>query len=101
MQFTDESLDKIEKVFNYPLAQWQRDFLLSMSGNSDKYVRFGRGNSGRHNGVMLCLVLHLLLGNAKEPIMIQDFDPILFEHYIKPIYNKLVEAGYETNLKEE
>lgn len=98
MKIDENTIEQIEKVFDYRLAQWQRDFLLGVTGTRGSLL-MPRG--GRHNGLIFCVILHILLGDREEPVYVKDFDPPLFKHYIKPINDKLVEAGVKTNLVEE
>lgn len=102
MKFTNESVDDLERVFNVKLAQWQRDFLIGMpEDRKTMNPMFGRGTANRHNATMFCLVLHILLGdrNDNRPVCVMDFDPVLFNQYIKPVNDKLIAAGIKTNME--
>lgn len=97
----DEMISKIEQVFGFPLNDWQKEFIKSVSSVHEEsstkppYVIFPRG--GRTNGRMLALSLGLLLGDLKEPLDLNDLG-IFTAECVLAVNEKLVAAGIKTNL---
>jgi hypothetical protein len=99
MKITDSTLEKIEKIFGYPLYDWQKEYLRGIT-NERPY--------GRCNGKTFAYCIRLLLED-REKIPLRDIKKYKDEMhgsqytrwfcgYLIDINKILIGNGFETNL---
>lgn len=99
-KITEETIQKIEQIFGFPLHDWHKDYIMGKS----EYVA-----TGRCNGKTFAYCIKLLLSDG-EPIPKRDLFrymdmspntsyPFWFKGFCLDINEKLVNAGFETRIE--